>query len=132
MTDIDQQVKEFEAAGGVIEKIPSREELKEIQRKKKELAQQEKQMKAYLDQNKSERSEARDAIREAKESFEKTRSALGKNMTQLNNIHLSKSAIKHYDEFLTVSTTFLLSLAETEKTLNSYLKVLKEGKEIGL
>ena len=129
---IEKQTEEFEQNGGTVQTIPTKEELNEIRRKKKALAAEEKRIKEALDENKTERSEAKDKLKETKQAFEENRKALGKNTTALNAVHLSKSALKHHELFKEVATTFLLSSAETEKSLAAYMSALDEAKELGL
>jgi len=128
--EIQEQIEEFENQGGEVEKLPSKEELKEIQRQRKALAAEEKRIREALNENKSERKEVRDKIKEKRGLFEKARAAHGKHVTTLNRIHLTKSAIKHFKEFEAASTEYLLSLEVVQSALDEYLQALREANEV--
>lgn len=139
--EIAAATEQFTKDGGQVETVEAvvddskkkssrRERLAELKAKKAKMAEEEKEIREELNAGKAERKVARELVNTTKESFETARKECGDAAKVVNGIHLTKSAMKHFDEFNDAIATWILKKDNMETAAKAYLQALRDYKEL--
>ena len=131
---------EFTKSGGKVEEVVApvkaevksgrREKLAELKSKRLEMAAEEKVLREELNEGKAERKVARDLVNTTKDAFEVARKECGDASKSVNGIHLTKSAMKHFDDFNDAIANWILKKDNMETAAKAYLQALRDYKEL--
>lgn len=124
------KIEEVETAAKVEKKSSRRERLAELKVTKAKMAEEEKAIREELDAGKAERKTARQLVNTTKEAFEVSRKECGDASKVVNGIHLTKSVMKHFDEFNDAIANWLLKKDNMETAAKAYLAAIREYKEL--